>query len=132
MLSGQKSHDGVQVVQGTRSSGDSQSKRAEVLGVGIVKFLGPVNIKDMAEPEGSMDEVEWIGVELDEEQACAMSGVLEKQEIFSCKPGRGLLVKRRAIGKSPSDPVAEGNRVTVLKTPSMPSTYAQALCLLGG
>ncbi|CAE7519820.1 XBAT32 [Symbiodinium sp. CCMP2592] len=37
-----------------------------------------------------------------------------------------------AIEKSPTDPVAEGDRVTVLKTQAMPSTYAQALCLLGG
>ncbi|CAE7677034.1 Pclo [Symbiodinium sp. CCMP2456] len=134
-LSGQKPKpphgDGV---QGTGSSAGSQNKRAEaeVLGAGTVKFCGRVNIEAMAEPEGSRDEVEWIGIELDEERACAMDGVLAGIAIFSCKPRHGLLVKRRAIGKSPSESVAEGDRVTVLKTEAMPSTYAQALCLLGG
>ena len=76
------------------SHGERERKEAEVLGAGNVKFCGPVNVK-------------LIGIELDEQRACAVDGVL----------GAGLLVKHRAI--------AEGDRVT--KPSHAPHLRASAL-----
>ncbi len=54
--------------------------------VGTVKYIGPF---------GSSQDV-WVGIELDEQRG-RHDGTIDGQRLFVCRPGHGILTRRRLV-----------------------------------